>query len=117
VRLRRLLTGISSIGQAPYVVNFGKTEQEIASLGELHTCIMAYARKGTDIQRYKGLGEMNPEQLWATTMDPETRTLLQVRADDATAADVMFDRLMGDVVEGRRSFIEENALNVRNLDI
>ena len=117
VRLRRLLTGISGIGQPPYVVNFGKTEQEVASLGELHTCIMANARKGTDIQRYKGLGEMNPEQLWATTMDPETRTLLQVRVDDAVAAEDMFDRLMGDVVEGRRKFIEDNALNVRNLDI
>jgi len=117
LRLRRLLTGISGIGQAPYVVNFGKTEQEVASLGELHSCIMANARKGTDIQRYKGLGEMNPEQLWATTMDPDTRTLLQVRVDDAVAAEDMFDRLMGDVVEGRRRFIEDNALNVRNLDV
>jgi len=117
VRLRRLLSGISGIGPAPFVVNFGKTEQEVASLGELHACIMANARKGTDIQRYKGLGEMNPEQLWATTMDPDTRTLLQVRVDDAFAAEEMFDRLMGDVVEGRRSFIEANALNVRNLDI
>ena len=116
-RLRRLLTGISGIGPAPYVVNFGKTEQEVSSLAELHACIMANARKGTDIQRYKGLGEMNPEQLWATTMDPETRTLLQVRVDDAVAAEDMFDRLMGDVVEGRRRFIEDNALNVRNLDI
>ncbi|MFN2377453.1 MAG: toprim domain-containing protein, partial [Candidatus Binatia bacterium] len=117
VRLRRLLTGISGIGQAPFVVNFGKTEQEVASLAELHSAIMANARKGTDIQRYKGLGEMNPEQLWATTMDPESRTLLQVRVDDAVAAEDMFDRLMGDVVEGRRRFIEDNALNVRNLDI
>jgi DNA gyrase subunit B len=117
VRLRRLLTSISGIGQAPYIVNLGKTEQEVTSLAELHLCIMANARKGTDIQRYKGLGEMNPEQLWATTMDPEARTLLQVRVDDAIAAEDMFDRLMGDVVEGRRSFIEANALNVRNLDI
>jgi DNA gyrase subunit B len=117
VRLRRLLTGISGIGPAPYVVNFGKTEQEVPTLVELHACIMANARKGTDIQRYKGLGEMNPEQLWATTMDPDTRTLLQVRVDDAVAAEDMFDRLMGDVVEGRRRFIEDNALNVRNLDV
>jgi DNA gyrase subunit B len=116
-RLRRLLTSISGIGQAPYVVNFGKTEQEVPTLAALHMAIMANARKGTDIQRYKGLGEMNPEQLWATTMDPETRTLLQVRVDDAIAAEDMFDRLMGDVVEGRRSFIEANALNVRNLDV
>jgi DNA gyrase subunit B len=116
-RLRRLLTSISGIGQPPYVVNFGKTEQEVRTLVELHAAIMANARKGTDIQRYKGLGEMNPEQLWATTMDPDTRTLLQVRVDDAIAAEDMFDRLMGDEVEGRRSFIETNALNVRNLDI
>ncbi len=116
-RLRRLLTGISSIGKAPFVVTFGKNEQEVGSLGELHTAIMANARKGTDIQRYKGLGEMNPEQLWSTTMDPETRTLLQVKVDDLYAAQEMFDKLMGDEVEGRRRFIEENALNVRNLDI
>jgi DNA gyrase subunit B len=116
-RLRRLLSNISGVGQAPYIVNFGKTEQEVATLAELHAVIMANARKGTEIQRYKGLGEMNPEQLWATTMDPEMRTLLQVRVDDAIAAEDMFDRLMGDVVEGRRSFIEANALNVRNLDV
>jgi DNA gyrase subunit B len=116
-RLRRLITSISGIGQAPYIVNFGKTEQEVPTLAALHMAIMANARKGTDIQRYKGLGEMNPEQLWSTTMDPETRTLLQVRVDDAIAAEDMFDRLMGDVVEGRRSFIEANALNVRNLDV
>jgi DNA gyrase subunit B len=116
-RLRRLITSISGIGQAPYIVNFGKTEQEVPTLAALHLAIMANARKGIEIQRYKGLGEMNPEQLWATTMDPETRTLLQVRVDDAIAAEDMFDRLMGDVVEGRRSFIEANALNVRNLDV
>jgi DNA gyrase subunit B len=116
-RLRRLLTGLSGIGPAPYVVTLGKNEQEVANLDALRDCIMDNARKGTDIQRYKGLGEMNPEQLWATTMDPETRTLLQVRADDEPAAEEMFDRLMGDVVEGRRRFIEDNALNVRNLDV
>ena len=116
-RLRSLLVGISGIGPAPYVLTIGKNESEVANLGDLHASIMANARKGTDIQRYKGLGEMNPEQLWGTTMDPETRTLLQVRVDDAVAAEDIFDRLMGDVVEGRRSFIDENALNVRNLDI
>jgi len=116
-RLRKLLSGISSIGKPPFVVSMGKTEVEVTTLAELHSVIMANARKGTDIQRYKGLGEMNPEQLWATTMDPDARTLLQVHADDEGAAEEAFDDLMGENVETRRRFIEENALNVRNLDV
>jgi len=89
----------------------------IADLDELVDFFLAAGKKGVAINRYKGLGEMNPEQLWATTMDPAARTLLQVKAEDHTEADQMFTTLMGDQVEPRRKFIEDNALDVKNLDI
>ncbi len=87
------------------------------SLDELVEYFIAAGKKGVAINRYKGLGEMNPDQLWETTMDPQVRTLLQVRAEDHTEADLMFTTLMGDQVEPRRKFIEDNALDVKNLDV
>jgi DNA gyrase subunit B len=87
------------------------------SLDELVEYFIGEGKKGVAINRYKGLGEMNPDQLWSTTMDPTVRTLLQVRAEDHTEADLMFTTLMGDQVEPRRKFIEDNALDVKNLDV
>ncbi len=89
----------------------------MASLDEFVDHFIALGRRGVAVNRYKGLGEMNPDTLWATTMNPETRTLLSVKAEDHTEADQMFTTLMGDQVEPRRKFIEEHALDVRNLDI
>ena len=99
----------------------GRTRKEpdvtLDSLADFVEFFINAGKKGIAINRYKGLGEMNPDTLWTTTMDPENRTLLQVRAEDHAEADQMFTTLMGDQVEPRRKFIEDNALDVRNLDV
>jgi DNA gyrase subunit B len=89
----------------------------VASLQPVADAVVAAGQKGIEIQRYKGLGEMNAEQLWGTTMNPETRTLLKMQIGSQEEAEEIFRKLMGDQVEPRRQFIEENALNVRTLDI
>ncbi|MCF6266389.1 MAG: DNA topoisomerase (ATP-hydrolyzing) subunit B [Desulfuromusa sp.] len=100
-----------------FVVTEGKENLEVNDRQELLEVFLARAKKGQYIQRYKGLGEMNPDQLWETTMDPDKRVLLQVTIEDAVRADEIFTVLMGDQVEPRREFIEQNALNVANLDV
>jgi DNA gyrase subunit B len=102
---------VRTSGKAP------TADVKLGSIDELVEYFIAAGKKGVAINRYKGLGEMNPDQLWETTMDPAIRTLLQVRAEDHTEADLMFTTLMGDQVEPRRKFIEDNALDVKNLDV
>jgi DNA gyrase subunit B len=114
---RRLARELAAAGDPPFMLGDGEAADEVASLPQAVARIMAQARKGLDITRYKGLGEMDPPELWETTMNPESRTLLQVKIEDAYEADDIFSTLMGDEVEPRRKFIEANALNVRNLDI
>ena len=117
--LRGLLGSLSPLGEPPYEVRQeeGGLAQELPSLSELIEFVMNTGKKSLSVQRYKGLGEMNPSQLWETTMDPEKRTLLQVRVDDAVVADEIFTTLMGDQVEPRKDFIYKNALYATNLDL
>jgi DNA gyrase subunit B len=113
----QLSSRLKDIYQTPPTLTRREGSVEIPGPRALLDAIFATGRKGLTMQRYKGLGEMNAEQLWETTLDPNVRSLLQVRVNDATDADGLFARLMGDEVEPRREFIQENALNVANLDI
>jgi len=122
--LRAIQDGVDALGPAPYIVTIldkdgedsGK-KSELADMDAIWDFIDDRSKKGAHVQRYKGLGEMNPDELWETTMSPDARTLLQVKIEDAVQAEELFSILMGDQVEPRRAFIEDNALNVTNLDI
>jgi DNA gyrase subunit B len=114
--IRRLDTDLEAL-KTPFKLKSGDGERTVESLKAVADAVLEAGHKGVEVQRYKGLGEMNPEQLWETTMNPETRTMLRVQIGSQEDAEEMFQKLMGDQVEPRRQFIEENALNVRNLDI
>lgn len=115
--LRKISQQLKTLGEPPFILKAGDSSQEVNGLSLLVQEIFKFGKRGVDIQRYKGLGEMNPEQLWETTMNPESRTLFQVRVEDAIKADEVFTVLMGDQVEPRREFIQRNALSVTNLDV
>ncbi len=115
--LRKMLLNFRDYKPFPWSVSFGNESRECNTPMDVLNFVEEEGKKGINIQRYKGLGEMNPEQLWETTMDPATRTLLQVKIPDVLEADQVFTTLMGELVEPRREFIEHNALLVRNLDV
>jgi DNA gyrase subunit B len=116
-QLAELHANLAVLGPGPYRLEMGNASEEVGDVFAAVAALKKNAAQGQTIQRYKGLGEMNPDQLWETTMDPAKRTMLQVRVDDTVEADDVFSVLMGDSVEPRRDFIEKHALDVQNLDI
>lgn len=117
IELRKIWAEIQSVSTLPLTILEGETEHQFENYNEFYTHVMESTKKGIYIQRYKGLGEMNPEQLWDTTLNKENRTLLRVSIEDAVAADETFSILMGEMVEPRRQFIHDNALLARGLDV
>jgi DNA gyrase subunit B len=116
-KLDALADDLQAIYLRPAKLHIKDVEKAVNAPTELLAIVLETGRKGVTVQRYKGLGEMNPEQLWETTLDPAARTLLQVRVNHADEAEEIFTTLMGDVVEPRREFIQTNALKVANLDV
>ena len=115
--MKKLAQEVRVFGSPPFRLEEDGNGLEVKDFSELINVVFTLGKKGLEIQRYKGLGEMNPAQLWETTMNPETRTILQVKVEDAVEADAIFTVLMGDEVEPRREFIYQNALDVKNLDV
>ena len=112
-----LAKNIAEFNRPPFAVQQNSHTVTLTNTVDLLEHTVNEGKKGFDLKRFKGLGEMNHEQLWETTMNPENRTLLQVKLEDAVECETIFTTLMGEDVESRRKFIEENALDVKNLDI